>query len=303
MIVLDGVYAVTESGELRFHRVPGPSQTELQTLLNRVIQRVIRMLERAGLLITDPVQSWLELDSIDAMDTVRAASIRYRIAIGPHSGKRTLTLSDPAFVRTGKPTKALTADRDGFSLNAAVSCSRYQRHRLERLCRYITRPAICLDRLKIRSDGQIQYELKHPFRNGTTHSLYSPLDFLSKLAALVPRPRYHLVRYHGIFAPNSKMRNLVVPGSSQHASKRRVKAADQERKTGHNGSGGNDAVVPLTWAERLKRVFNIDVNKCPLCGGTLRIISEVTEPHIIQKILDHIEAQPPPPIAIRSNYS
>jgi hypothetical protein len=145
----------------------------------------VRRLERDGLLIPDPEQPWLDLDFHEPMDAVSAASVRYRIAIGPHSGNRTLTLHDPLFIRTDKPEKALIADRNGFSLNAAVSCQPHQRDRLERLCRYVTRPAICLERLMVRTDGQIQYELKHPFRNGTTHILFSSLDFLSKLAARV----------------------------------------------------------------------------------------------------------------------
>ena len=98
-----------------------------------MIQRVVRRLEREGLLIADPEQPWLDLDFHEPMDSVTAASVRYRIAIGPHSGSRTLTLHDPSLVRKDKPVKALTADRDGFSLNAAVSCQPYQRDRLERL--------------------------------------------------------------------------------------------------------------------------------------------------------------------------
>ena len=143
--------------------------------------------------------------------TVKINSVRYRIAIGPHSGNRTLRLHDPSCIKTDNSPKPLTVDRDGFSLNAAVSCKPYQRERLERLCRYITRPAICLDRLNVNDDGQIQYELKNPFCNGATHILFSHLDFLSKLAALLPRPRHHLVRYHGIFAPNARFRKRIVP--------------------------------------------------------------------------------------------
>ncbi|HIG40349.1 MAG: hypothetical protein ABGY96_09600 [bacterium] len=56
----------------------------------------------------------------------------------------------------------------------------------------------------------------------------------------------------------------------------------------------NDLVAPLTWAQRLKRVFNIDITLCPLCGRAMRVIADITDPDIIQKILDHIEAQPPP---------
>ncbi|MDC1298461.1 transposase, partial [Pseudomonadales bacterium] len=187
MMIIDGVYTVGESGEVSFHYVKAPNQNELQTLLNRLIQRVVRRLQRAGLLVPAPEQPWLDLDFHEPMDAVINASIQYRIAIGPHSGSRMLTLHDPSFIQADKPgqsLKALTADRDGFSLNAAVCCPAHHRDRLERLCRYVTRPAICLERLTARSDGQIQYELKNPFRNGTTHILFSPHDFLSKLAAL-----------------------------------------------------------------------------------------------------------------------
>jgi hypothetical protein len=103
-----------------------------------VIQRVVRRLERDGLLIPDPERPWLDLDFHEPIDSLSAASTetsdrRYRIAIGPHSGSRTLTLHDPSFIRTDRPVKALTADRDGFSLNAAVSCQPHQRDHLERL--------------------------------------------------------------------------------------------------------------------------------------------------------------------------
>lgn len=292
MLVLDGVYTTRQSGLPKFHPVPAPNQAQLQALLNRLIQRVVRRLERDGLLIADPEQPWLDFDLDEPMDSVSAASIRYRIAIGPHSGSRTLTLHDPAFIRSDAPAKILTADRNGFSLNAAVSCQPWQRDRLERLCRYVTRPAICLDRLTVRTDGQIQYELKNPFRDGTTHVLFSPLDFLSKLAALVPRPRYNLVRYHGVFAPNSKLRKRIVPKRRRRAPERHAAKPDKPTPTVNRFQGQPQA--PLTWAQRLKRVFNIDITLCPRCGGTLRVIADVTDPDVIRTILDHLAAQPPP---------
>ncbi len=156
---------------------------------------------------------------------------------------------------------------------------------------YVTRPAICLERLTVRADDQIQYELKNPFRDGTTHILFSPLDFLSKLAALVPRPRHNLIRYHGVLAPNSKMRKLIVPRPTK-----RVKGKEDSKthKSVEEAASQDEFAAPLTWAQRLKRVFNIDITLCPLCGGTMRVIADITDPDIIQKILDHIEAQPPP---------
>ena len=64
--------------------------------------------------------------------------------------------------------------------------------------------------LSVDGDGLVVYQLKHAFRDGTTHVLFEPLDFIARLAALVPRPRAHLVRYHGLFAPNAKHRAHIV---------------------------------------------------------------------------------------------
>lgn len=55
------------------------------------------------------------------------------------------------------------------------------------------------------------YLLKTPYKGGTTHVIFQPLDFLARLAALVPKPRVNLTRCHGVFAPNSKHRALVTP--------------------------------------------------------------------------------------------
>jgi len=92
----------------------------------------------------------------------------------------------------------------GFSLPAATVCEAYQRGRLERLCRYITRPPIATKRLTVDGRGRVVYRYKQPFRDGSTHVLLEPLDFISRLAALVPKPRAHLSRFQGVFAPNSK---------------------------------------------------------------------------------------------------
>jgi hypothetical protein len=120
---------------------------------------------------------------------------------------------------------------------------------LERLCRYIKRPAICRERLTFKADGQIQYELKNLFSNGTTHILFAPLDFLSKLAALVPRPRHNLVRYHGVLArgcrqPNSKLRQLIVPKRSRPIEK--VKKGNEKLETTEELPNLGELYAPLT---------------------------------------------------------
>jgi len=72
------------------------------------------------------------------------------------------------------------------------------------LCRYITRPAIANERLKRNRAGQVVLQLKSPYKDGTTHIVLEPLEFMERLAALVPRPRLHLIRFHGVLAPNAK---------------------------------------------------------------------------------------------------
>ena len=61
--------------------------------------------------------------------------------------------------------------------------------------------------------GQVLLQLKSPRRDGTTHIVMLPLEFMQRLAALVPRP--HLIRYHGVLAPNGGLRAAIVPGPAQ----------------------------------------------------------------------------------------
>ena len=291
MIIPDGVYTM-ERNQPRFHRVNAPDRQHLEKLLNRIIARVMRRLVKDGLLIQGQEQPWLDFQKTDTLDTLNAASTRYRVAIGPGAGGRTLTLKNPGLVRSNTQPKPFTVDRDGFSLNVAVACQPHQRQRLERLCRYVTRPAICLERLSTDAGGKVIYELKHPFRDGTTHILFTAEDFLARLAALVPRPRANLTRYHGVFAPNSPFRRAVVPGSANPAHKKRKKPTTPA--PAEESVDRDSPTAPLTWAERLKRVFDIDISVCPLCGGTLRVIADVTDPDVIQRILVHLKQRAPP---------
>ena len=98
--------------------------------------------------------------------------------------------------------QTLCADSIGFSLHAAVRCGADDRQKLEQLCRYITRPALANERVQTNAAGQVVLKLKTAWRDGTTHLVMSPLEFMQRLAALVPRPRLHLIRFHGVLAPN-----------------------------------------------------------------------------------------------------
>jgi hypothetical protein len=111
-------------------------------------------------------------------------------------------------------------------LHAGVAAKAHQRKKLERLCRYIVRPAIAEKRLSLTPAGKARYELKTPFRNGTTHVIFETLDFMARLAALVPKTRVNLTRFHGVFAPNSKHRALITPAGKGKGSKKAGKDRD-----------------------------------------------------------------------------
>jgi hypothetical protein len=269
MLFLDGAY-VFRGQRPTFHRARRPSSDELNHLLDRLSRRILRALVRRGLLIADPEYPSLEWVPDASLDHLQAAAVSYRIAIGPHAGRKALTLySVPPLDEA--PNHPLLARRAGFSLHAATVCEAHQRSRLERLCRYITRPPIATKRLSIDGQGRVVYRYKQPFRDGSTHVLLEPLDFIARLAALVPRPRLNLTRFHGIFAPNFKHRKRIVP----HRSRRSVDS--------------DQPPAPMNWMQRLKRVFAIDIESCPECGGKLRVIACIEEPALIARILGHVQ--------------
>lgn len=85
-------------------------------------------------------------------------------------------------------------------MHAGVDIAPHEREKLERLCRYVSRPPVAVDRMALTASGQVRYTLKTPYRDGTTHIVLEPLDLMARLAALVPPPRMQLTLYHGGFA-------------------------------------------------------------------------------------------------------
>jgi hypothetical protein len=214
-LVLDGVYRCGAEGVPVFVEAGAPTDDELHALLHTVIARLMKMLTRRGVLVEEMGQTWLaepdaDGDEARTLRPLQAAAITYRIAFGPRAGQKVLTLRG-AMARFGLARELLCSDIDGFSLHAAVRVEAHERKRLEQLCRYITRPALADERVQLNAAGQVELKLKTPWRDGTTHLVMSPLEFMQRLAALVPRPRLHLIRFHGVLAPNAKLRALVVP--------------------------------------------------------------------------------------------
>jgi hypothetical protein len=142
---------------------------------------------------------------------------------------------------------------------------------------------VASERLALTASGQVRYTLKTPYRDGTTHIVLEPLDLMARLAALVPKPRMHLTRYHGVLAPHSNYRAAVTRAHrGRGARKPPVSGADPAKPL-------TPRHVAMSWARRLKRVFGVEIESCAHCGGKLKIIASIEEAQLIAKILSHLE--------------
>jgi hypothetical protein len=174
MLLLDGVYVVGARGTVEWFRgVKAPATTELTELTHTIARRVGGFLQRQGLLACDGEQSFLAEEAVDegSMDPLLAHSITYRIAVGPQAGRTVSTLQTlPA---SDEPFDDPVSQVAGFSLHAGVAAKAHQRHKLERLARYISRPAVSDKRLSLTSGGTVRYRLKTPYREAPPMSCSS----------------------------------------------------------------------------------------------------------------------------------
>ncbi len=134
-----------------------PSGTELTRLTQMLARRIGRHLERQGLLEPDAENSHLAGDGLETgpMEQRLGSSITYRIAVGPQQGRKVFTLQTlPACDELFDDGVGKVA---GFSLHAGVVARADQRQKLERLCRYISRPAIAEQRLSLTTARQVRY--------------------------------------------------------------------------------------------------------------------------------------------------
>lgn len=184
MIFGDGVYLTDGADPPVFRPVPSPGTAELQALVQNIAERIGQLLEERGLIERDCENAWLSGDMAQAgsLDDLIGHSITYRIAVGPRAGQKVFTLQTvPAQGEVEGRNGAAPAS--GFSLHAALDIQPGRRAKLERRCHYVSRPPLAADRLALSASGQVRYQLKNPYRDGTTHIVLEPLDFKARLAA------------------------------------------------------------------------------------------------------------------------
>ena len=294
-LFIEGVYVITEiNGKEKaiFHKLPSPMDDEISALLATIQKRIVRALVKRGLLSKE-TQDLATTDQFSDIDPIvgaaMGASVQNRIAFGENQGERVRKIG--SFGQGWVAPQAdgpRCANMGGFSLHANVSTYAGERDGLEKLCRYIARPPVSLQRLFRTDDGRIGYQLKKTWNDGTKAVSFSALELIEKLVALVPQPRAHLVRFHGVFAPNFKYRAQIVPN---HVSELDLKLDG----AGKDKCRHSNPEYRLSWSEMLKRVFKLDVTTCSNCGGKLKVISTIMERKVIKQILTHLGLPDEPP--------
>ena len=224
-----------------------------------------------------------------------------RLATGERAGRPVLRLGHPSEA-TGRACRSASrwaAEWEGFSLHAGVRVPARQRRRLEHLCRYVARPPLATERLTEWSDG-LAYRFRHAWRDGTSAILLKPLELIEKLVALIPPPRAHAVRYHGVLAPAARLRAQVVRDrradrSAPDAAAKQSRCRSQARPSERMRLDAELRERRLSWAELMRRVFARDVLCCPRCGGRCTVLSTITQPEVIPGFLRSLGLPTEPP--------
>jgi hypothetical protein len=206
VVFLEGVSLDRSDAGLkpRFVKAEPPSDADIAKVLQKISHRVIRKLRQLGYLeagMDVPVATGYDplLDSEPELARTMAASVKQRIAFGERAGEKVRSIGS-GFGYEGEQPELKGRRRasvNGFSLHANTAIPAHRRDQLERLIRYTRRGAISLERLTEDTNGDLVYLFTRPWSDGTTGIKLSPLELLEKLAAIVPLPRAHLVRYGG----------------------------------------------------------------------------------------------------------
>ena len=214
VVVLDGVFTRDAEGHVGFAATPAPTRAELDAIVRRVQDRSLAWLRRRGLLDERPLEERSnETSAPNALDACAAIAMQ-RGMVKTLSAEADAAAAgdaegDHGDARTGKTE--LAVDRDGFNLHADVRIEAGDDLGRERLCRYGARPPLALERLRRLPGGRVAYHVKYVRCGRAKHRVMTAIELLARLSALIPPPRYPLVRYSGVLAPKSSWRKDVVP--------------------------------------------------------------------------------------------
>ena len=237
-LALDGVY-VRDAGALVFHALPAPSPAEVHDVAERAHAGIVKVLAAHGRSIEAPGEPTHD-DQEAVLASCYAASAADIELLGARAGQRTTKLVRAVRLVPNSSAERAHANVDGVDVHAEVAFDGRDRPRLERLVRYVTRPPLATDRLEEHAGGRVRYGFKKAWKDGTHAVVLEPLDLIARLAAIVPPPRWHLIRYHHVLGVLGSLRSPCARSPRDGACRQRprtrrgradeVAAADPKRR-------------------------------------------------------------------------
>jgi len=274
ILMVDGCYSRYDDGALRWEGAPAPTTVEVEALIEQIARSAETRLAGQGL---GPEDERLDEDDTDAR--IHAAAIAGHSAFETRRrtqriGGREITLPP------------LCATFGGYTRHAGVAIGADDRGALERLCRYLLRPPVARERLRLLDGRRVALLLKRRWSDGSSEKVFTYEELVERLATFVPPSRKNQVFYGGVFAPGSKLRADVVRKRPRRRATKRLVRADRRAR----GSRW------VSWAELLERTFAVDGFRCSGCGGPMVLRAVVighTAAHKVLADLSRGAAGPP----------
>ena len=191
LLQLEGVFdeGVKRIRNPKFYTTSKPTDDEVLDVSDRIAKRVIKMLQKRGLLKVEDDFCETEQPKLDGIDLIRDASIKGYVAIGERAGQKIRRIRSLGVIgEKAKLKSSRCVSVNGFSIHADSMVKKNRPQELERILRYMARPPLSLDRLSYDDDGDIILTLRHQFSDGTHSLLFSPIEILEKIASIIPLP-------------------------------------------------------------------------------------------------------------------
>jgi len=184
--------------------------------------------------------------------------------------------------------------RSGFSVDDSPTVWPQDTDGLERLARYLLRCPLSLSRVHWTEGARtIFYQGKSshddPFATDPQGETLDVFEFLARVLTQIPEPRRHGMHYLGAYSSRARARRKAQGLKLVATPTDRDKPASSDEP---KPSSSERAALRRRWANLIKRVFKTDPLLCE-CGEKFRIISFITEPKVIRKILDHLQKRQP----------
>ena len=160
---------------------------------------------------------------------------------------------------------------------------------MERLARYIMRPPISLERMSWDGAGEVRYRRKRGHESSGLNEreveAFDPQEFLARVIMHIPEPRRHLVRYYGWYSNVSRGKRQKAEAENGEVVDTGVAPASRAARD----EVRNARALRRSWAQLIKRIYEVDPLVCPSCGSEMKVIAFITEHEVVDAILRHLE--------------